>query len=57
MLREMDLIRQILFKMEENPEGFAPQNLAVEGFTTGQIAHHIWLLGDDGTLVAENGMQ
>jgi hypothetical protein len=43
----MDLIRQILFKVEAHPEGFAPRELHIDGgYTQAQIGYHIWLLGD-----------
>jgi hypothetical protein len=45
MKRDMGLIRQILFKMEEHSEGFAPADFKIEGYTEKQIEYHIWLLG------------
>ena len=45
MQRDMGLIRQIMFKMEHHSGGFAPQGFAAEGYSTEQIAYHIWLLG------------
>jgi Hypothetical protein (DUF2513) len=50
MQRDMGLIRQILFKMEEHPGGFAPKDLAIEGYTADQIGYHIWLLGQAGLM-------
>jgi hypothetical protein len=51
MQRDMDLIREILFKMEANNAGFAPPLLEIEGdYTTAQITHHVWLLGNAGLL-------
>jgi hypothetical protein len=51
----MDLMRQILFKVEAHPEGFAPQDLQIDGdYTHAQIGYHVWLLGDEGLMkVAE----
>jgi len=47
----MDLIRQILFKMENHSRGGAPSNLEIEGdYTPDQIGYHVWLLGDAGLM-------
>jgi hypothetical protein len=45
MKRDMDLVRKILLVLEEHPHGFAPQHLAIEGFTEDQIGYHIYLMG------------
>lgn len=51
MQRDMDLIRQILFKVEAHPEGFAPRELQIDGdYTASQIGYHVWLLGDEGLM-------
>ena len=51
MQRDMDLIRQILFKMEDHSGGFAPHNMEIDGdYTPDQIGYHIWLLGDAGLM-------
>jgi hypothetical protein len=47
----MDLIRQLLFKMEDQSGGFAPSECEIEGgYTPTQIGYHIWLLGDAGLM-------
>jgi hypothetical protein len=47
----MDLIRQVLFKMEDHSGGFAPSNCEIEGdFTAAQIGYHVWLLGNAGLM-------
>jgi len=54
MQRDMDLIRQLLFRMENHSEGFAPRKYDVEGYTADQVGYHIWLLGQAGLMkVAE----
>jgi hypothetical protein len=50
MQRDMDLIRQLLFKMENHSGGFAPKDYAVEGYTADQVGYHIWLLGQAGLM-------
>jgi len=45
MQRDMDLIRQILFKMEEHSEGSLLQCSEIQGdYAPEQIGYHIWLL-------------
>lgn len=47
MQRDMDLIRQILFKMADGPGGFAPREMQIKGdYTQAQIGYYVWLLGD-----------
>jgi hypothetical protein len=47
----MDLIRQILFKMEDHLGGFAPRGVEIEGdYTEVQIGYHVWLLGGAGLM-------
>jgi hypothetical protein len=49
MKRDMDLVRQILFTLEESPDGFQkPETIEVEGWTTAEIRHHFTLLEDAG---------
>ena len=50
MQRDMDLIRQILFKLEAHVGGFAPETISVDGYTSEQIGYHIWLLGQSGMM-------
>lgn len=50
MQRDMNLIRQLLFRMENHPAGFAPRDYAVEGYTADQVGYHIWLLGEAGLM-------
>lgn len=50
MQRDMDLIRQLLFKMEDHSGAFAPHDYAVEGYTPDQIGYHIWLSGQAGLM-------
>jgi hypothetical protein len=47
----MELVRQILLKLEEHPHGFAPR-LEVPGFTDEQIGYHAAIMGEAGLLHA-----
>jgi hypothetical protein len=44
----MDLIRAILLKVEENPHGFMPSKLEVDGYTKEEIGYHVYLMGQAG---------
>lgn len=46
----MDLIRQLLFKMDDHSGAFAPQDYTVEGHTADEIGYHVWLLGQAGLM-------
>jgi hypothetical protein len=48
--RDMNLIRQILFRIENHAGAFAPQDYAVEGYTADQVGYHVWLLGQAGLM-------
>jgi hypothetical protein len=44
MKRDIDLVRQLLFAIENHPSGFAPTELKIEGFTEEQIGYHLSLM-------------
>lgn len=52
MKRDMDLVRLMLLKVEEHPHGFAPDDLALDGYTQEQIGYHAKLLGEAGLVDA-----
>lgn len=52
MKRNMDLVREILIKMEEHEQGYAPNYLAIPGFTEEEIGYHCFLLNDAGLIDA-----
>lgn len=52
MKRDMDLVRLMLLKVEEHPHGFAPRDLALDGYTQEQIGYHAKLLGQAGLVDA-----
>ncbi len=50
MTRDLDLVRKILLVCEEHPDGFAPQELNIEGYTDDKIGYHVYLAGEAGLL-------
>jgi hypothetical protein len=51
MQRDMDLIREILLRLEAHPHGFVPR-LNIEGYTDEQIGFHVALMGQAGLVDA-----
>ncbi|MBM4034844.1 MAG: DUF2513 domain-containing protein [Planctomycetes bacterium] len=54
MKRDLDLVRKILFAVEEHASGFAPTDLHVEGYTKAQIGYHAYLVVDAGLAQGED---
>ncbi|MCK4340490.1 MAG: DUF2513 domain-containing protein [Phycisphaerae bacterium] len=50
MKRDMDLVRQLLLKIEEHEHGLAPRNLPIDGYDDEQIGYHVHLMGQAGLL-------
>jgi hypothetical protein len=50
MKRNMDLVRQILIKVNDHEHGYAPKNISLEGFSNEQVGYHCLLLGEAGLL-------
>lgn len=46
MKRDLDLIRKMILAIEDDPAGWAPQDLSFEGFTAPQVGYHAYLLID-----------
>jgi hypothetical protein len=44
MKRDFDLVRQLVFAIENHSSGFAPSELHIEGFTEEQIGYHLFLM-------------
>lgn len=44
MKRDMDLIRAILFKIEESPGGFVTGPIAIDGYDDETIGYHLHLM-------------
>lgn len=51
MKRDMDLIRAIALAIEDEPSGWAPSPLTVEGFTEQQVGYHALLMIEGGLAV------
>lgn len=49
MVRDMDLVRQILLNMEKYEHGRAP-SLEITGYTGEQVSFHVWLMIDGGLI-------
>ena len=48
MKRDLELIRKLVLAVEDNPAGFAPADIQIEGFTEDQIGYHSYLVVDAG---------
>lgn len=48
MKRDMELIRKILFKIEETVDNSAEYNLKIDGYSMDQVAYHCALLFEGG---------
>jgi hypothetical protein len=48
MQRDMDLIRKILLAVEEAPEGFATEDLIVDGYSDEAVGYHSFLAVEAG---------
>ena len=44
MKRDMELIRKLALAVEGSQGGFAPRDLTIDGYTTGQVAYHAYLM-------------
>ncbi len=50
MKRDMDLVRKILFKLEENPHGFNNKPLEIDGYSREEIGYHAALMHEAGLI-------
>ena len=48
MKRDMELIRKILLAIEDSPTGYAPRDLAIDGYTAEQFGYHAHLMLEAG---------
>lgn len=55
MKRDMELIRKILFKIEDTVDNVAEYNLEIEGYTLDQVAYHCSILHEGGYIHAYKG--
>ena len=54
MKRDMDLIREILLKIEDYPGSDMGDIPKIEGYSEAEIYYHVWLLYDAGLIEAYN---
>lgn len=54
MKRDMELIRKILFKIEDTIDNVGKSNLKIEGYTMEQVAYHCSVLYEGGYIHACN---
>lgn len=54
MKRDMDLVRAILFAVEQNPSGFAPRTLKLGEYAQEQIGYHAYIMMDAGLVEGAN---
>lgn len=52
MKRDMDLVRQILFELEEAEFDGGPRTLNIEGYSSNEITYHVMLLAEAGLIQA-----
>lgn len=52
MKRDMELIRKILFKIEDTVDNVGKTNLQIEGYTKDQVAYHCSILYEGGYIHA-----
>ena len=50
MKRDIDLIRKLVFTIEEHPHGFAPNEINIDGYTSEQIGYHLYTMLDSGLI-------
>lgn len=54
MKKDMDLVREILLRLEAHEHGNAPYELKVEGYSQEQIGYHVYLMNQAGLLLAND---
>jgi hypothetical protein len=52
MKRDMDLVREILKKLNSYKHGYAPDNFVLNGFSNELVSYHCYLLNDAGLIEA-----
>jgi hypothetical protein len=54
MMRDMDLVRKILFSLEAEPQGYHKGQLRIDGYPNEEINYHVFLMGEAGLLAVIN---
>lgn len=50
MKRDMDLVRKLVFAIEDHPHGFAPSDIEIDGYTEEQIGYHLFIMMEAGLI-------
>lgn len=50
MKRDMSLVRHLVLAIEASPSGFAPRDLAVDGYTHEEIGYHLHIMLEAGLI-------
>ena len=50
MKRDMDLVRAIVLAIEDDPHGYAPRPIEVEGHTDEEVGYHVHIMAQGGLL-------
>lgn len=48
MKRDMELVRKIVFAIENYPSGYAPKSLIIDDYTDEQISYHVYIMSKAG---------
>lgn len=50
MKRDMELVRKLVLAIEDNPTGFAPKDLGIEGHKKEEVGYHIYIMMEAGLI-------
>lgn len=50
MKRNMNLVRKLVLEIEDNPTGFVPKDLAIEGYHKEEIGYHFYIMMEAGLI-------
>ena len=51
MKRDMDLVRKILFAMEDYETGFVNREIKIDGYSEEEVGYHVYIMDEAGLLV------
>ncbi len=52
MKRDMDLVRTIVFLLEDHEHGRSPREIQIDGYTAEQIGYHAYIMKEAGLIRA-----
>ena len=50
MKRAMELVRKIVFAIEQGPHGFAARGFKIDGYTDEQVGYHVYIMIEAGLI-------